>query len=210
MGPPLVTDALVLQRHPPSENFQRLALFSPTEGNLAALQRVVARKSAPEAAPADLFDELHLRLETGRQGTGGAGGLWFVKESRLVARHAGIGRSYDALRLACELSALVVRNPVSDESLAPVYALLRLAFAAFATGVRPDIVAFKGLYCFARDEGYPLKQDWLPTLPSADRETVAGLLARPLADQTAAPAETARLHRRLADYLRAHTELHLD
>lgn len=210
MGPPLATEALVLQRHPPSENFQRLALFSPSEGNLAALQRVVARKSAPEAAPADLFDELQLRLETGRQAAGGAGSLWFVKESRLLTRHAGIGRSYDALRLACELSALVVRNPVPAESLAPVYALLRQAFAAFATGVRPDVVAFKGLYCFARDEGYPLKQDWLPTLPAADRETVAGLLARPLADQTAATTETTRLHRRLADYLRAHTELHLD
>lgn len=210
MGPPLDTQALVLQRHPPSENFQRLALFSPTEGNLVALQRVAARKGSPDSAPADLFDELQLRLETGRQGTGGAGSLWFVKESRLLVRHTGIGRSYEALRLACELAALVVHNPVPQESLEPVHALLRQAFAAFAAGVRPDVTAFKALYCFARDEGYPLKQDWLPTLPAADRETVAGLLALPLAEQTAGPAETARLHRRLTDYLRAHTELHLD
>lgn len=205
MGPPLTTDAIVLQRHPPAENFQRLALFSPTEGNLTALQRVVARKGAPESVPADLFDELQLRLESGRQG----GGLWFVKESRLLVRHAGIGRSYDALRLACELATLVVRNPVPAESLWSVHALLRQTLAAFATGVRPDVAAFKALYCFVRDEGYPLKQQWLPTLPAVDRETVAGLLARPLADQTAAAAEVARLHRRLHDYLRAHTELHL-
>ncbi|MFH1497448.1 MAG: hypothetical protein ABII82_06440 [Verrucomicrobiota bacterium] len=103
-----------------------------------------------------------------------------------------------------------MHNPVPPESLEPVYALLRQAFAAFATGVRPDVVAFKSLYCFARDEGYPLKQDWLPTLPAVDRDTVAGLLAKPLAAQTAGPADTARLHRRLTDYLRAHTELHLD
>ena len=207
MGPPLATDAIVLQRHPPTDTFQRLALFSPTEGNLTALQRL-ARKSAPEAAPADLFDELHLRLETGRHA--GAGGLWFVKESRLTRRHAGIGRSYDALLHASALAGLVARNPVPSESLAPVYALLRQAFAAFATGTRPDVVAFKSLYCFARDEGYPLKQHWLSELPAADRDTVAGLLAKPLADQTAPTADTARLHRRLADYLRGHTELHLD
>lgn len=208
MGPTLTTDAIVLQRHPPSDSFQRLALFSPTEGNLSALQRVVARKSAgSEAAPADLFDELQLRLEQGRQG--GSGGLWFVKESRLVTRHAGIGRSYDALRLACDFATVIVRNPVPAESIATVHELLRLALSAFAGGVRPDVVAFKSLYCLVRDEGYPLKQDWLPTLPAADRATVAGLLAKPLGEQTALAADTARLHRRLLDYLRANTELHL-
>ncbi len=208
MGPPLSTDAIVLQRHPPAENFQRLAIFSPTEGNLTALQRL-ARKSSPETATADLFDELQLRLETGRQSSG-SNGLWFVKESRLTQRHAGIGRSYEALRLASDLATLVARNPVPEESLASVYALLRQALAAFATGVRPDVVAFKGLYCFARDEGYPLKQQWVPTLPTTDRDTVAGLLARPLVEQIAEATDVARLHRRLTDYLRSHTELQLD
>lgn len=205
MSPSLSTDAIVLQRHPPSERFQRLALFSPTEGNLTALQRITTRKNAPEATPADLFDELQLRLETGRQG----GTLWFVKESRLTRRHIGIGRNYEALRFASELAMLVLRNPVSAESLAPVYTLLQQAFAAFGTGTRPDVVAFKSLYCFARDEGYPLKQQWLPTLSTTDRDLVVGLLGKPLIEQTADLINTARLHRGLGDYLSVHTELQL-
>ena len=84
---------------------------------------------------------------------------------------------------------------------------LRTALDAFATGVRPDVVHFKSVYLFAREEGYPLKQHWFPTLPAEDRATVAVLLNRPLAEQTAAPAAVQRLERRLAEYLRGHTEI---
>ena len=122
-------------------------------------------------------------------------------------RHADLGRSYDALRFASALAALVARNPVEEESRAAVTDLLRGALAAFASGARPDIVYFKSVYRFARGEGYPLKQQWFPTLPSADRTTVATLLNRPLAEQTAEAAAVARLQRRLDEYLRGHTEI---
>ena len=65
-----------------------------------------------------------------------------------------------------------------EESRRAVTSLLRTALAALATGARPDIVYLKSLYCFARDEGYPLKQQWFPLLPAADRATVAPLLNR--------------------------------
>jgi hypothetical protein len=91
-----------------------------------------------------------------------------------------------------------------------VASLLRGAFAAFASGVRPEIVYLKSVYRFARDEGYPLKQQWFPTLPPADRASVATLLNKPLAEQTAEPAVVARLQRRLDDYLRGHTEILID
>ena len=129
---------------------------------------------------------------------------------RLLNRATGIGRSYDALRHASAFAALIARNPVPDESRASVAALLRQVFAAFATGARPDIARFKAVYCFARDEGHPLKQQWLPTLPAADRALVADLLNRPLAAQTAEPAKVTRLQLRLEEYLRGHTELLLD
>jgi len=87
---------------------------------------------------------------------------------------------------------------------------VRTAFAAFASGARPDLVSFKSLYCFARDEGYPVKQQWFPTLPSADRESVAALLNRPLSEQLATPSAVERLHRRLEEYLRGHTEILFD
>lgn len=197
----LQTDAFVLLKRPPSDAFQSLSIFSAEHGSLLVMQRIVKKVSA-SAITLDLFDEAALILESSNQGR-----TWFLKEAQLVARHTDLGRSYDTLRLASRLTALIARNTVHEESRAAVAELLRSALAAFAAHTRPDIVYFKSLYRFARDEGYPIKQHWFPTLPSADRADVATLLNRPLIEQTATPAAVLRLELRLEEYLRGHTEI---
>ncbi len=200
----LQTDAFVLLRRPPADTFQFFSVFSPEHGGLFVLQRI-PKKPAPGSQPLDLFDEVSLQLESSNQGQ-----TWFVREARVQERHAAIGRSYDALRFASALAGVVARNPVPEESRLQVGALLRAAFTAFGTSARPDIVFFKGLYCFARDEGYPVKQEWAAALPANDRSQVAVLLNQPLSAQSAPEAEVSRLQRLLEDYLRGHTEVLLD
>ena len=200
-GQPLTTDAIVLLKRPPADTFQSLTLFSPTHGLLLALQRL-PKKSAATAVTLDLFDEAALFLETANQGH-----TWFIKEPRLLTRHPALGRDYETLRHASSLATFVARNPVPEESRARIYTLLRDALAAFAVHQRPDIVYLKSLYRLARDEGHPVKQQWFPTLPAADREIVATLLNQPVATQTTDPATVERLQKRLADYLREHTEI---
>jgi recombinational DNA repair protein (RecF pathway) len=197
----LQTDAFVLLKRPPADAFQSFSVFSPGHGPLLVLQRV-AKKSAATSIALDLFDEVSLLLDSSNQGR-----TWFIKEARLITRHAEIGRSYEALRLASALASLIARNTVDEGSREAVATLLRSALAAFGSNARPDIVYFKSLYRFARDEGYPLKQQWFPTLPAGDREKVITLLNRPLAGQDASPPDVARLQRRLEDYLRGHTEI---
>jgi hypothetical protein len=196
----LTTDAFVLLKRPPADTFQSLTLFSPTHGPLLALQRL-PKKSAATSIALDLFDEAALDLASSNQGQ-----TWFVKEPRLLTRHTGLGRDYETLRHASALAAIVARNPAPAETRARIFALLRTAFAAFASAGRPDIVYFKSLYLLARDEGHPVKQHWFSALAAADRELVATLLNQPVAAQTAAPAIVARLQRHLDDYLRGHTE----
>ena len=203
-GLPLQTDAFVLSKRPPADTFQTFNVFSAEHGALLVLQRL-AKKSAGTAVALDLFDEASLLLESSNQGR-----TWFVKETRLVTRHPDLGRSYETLVAASALASLVARNPVPEESRLAVASLLRTALAALAAGARPDIVYLKSLYCFARDEGYPLKQQWFPLLPAADRATVAPLLTRPLSDQTAPPAVVHALQRDLENYLRGHTDILLD
>lgn len=200
----LQTSGFVLLKRPPAEAFNSFTVFSPEHGSLAVLQRI-PKKSAPTTTALDLFDEAALLVESSNQGR-----TWFVREAQLIARHHAIGRSYEALQLASAFAMLVARNPVDAESRPTVAELLRGALLAFGSGPRADVVYFKSLYRFARDEGYPLKQQWFPTLPAADRAAVATLLNRPLAEQTAAPAAVLRLRRRLEEYLRGHTEILLD
>ncbi|MDB6170392.1 MAG: hypothetical protein JWM88_3256 [Verrucomicrobia bacterium] len=192
----------MLLKGAPTDAFQGFTVFSPEHGALLVQQRL-SRKATSSVA-LDLFDEVSLRLESPNQGQ-----TWFVQEARLLARHPDLGRSYETLRHASAVAALVARNTVHEDSRAQVAALLRQAFASFAAGARPDLVWFKTLYVFARDEGYPVKQEWLPSLPPPMRAQAKHFLATPLAslEMPATQPQIAVLAQRLADYLRGHSDI---
>ena len=202
-GQQLQTTAFILAKQPSgSDAFEQLTVFSAADGVLHCLRRIPQGKAT--ATPLDLFDETELWLESSNQGR-----TWFIKEHRLIQRHDGIGRSYDALLAAAALGALLSRNPVPDESREAVAGLLRSSFTALAAGGRPDIVWLKILYSLLRDEGYPVKQQWWPQLAAADRDHAAHLLNQPLAAQTADAPTVARITHRLEEWVRAETEIRL-
>lgn len=208
-GPTHQTEAHLLARAAHTGDHLVLTCFSPADGLLTALLRV-SRSPKPDTPPApDLFDRLALTLQHGRNSPGE--GPWFVREHRLLARHAAIGRDYPTLAAASRLARLVTRNPGPQDSRAAVDALLTQAFAALTRpGTRPEAVYFKSLYCLSRDEGLPLKQEWLPALPAADRELVVSALNQP-ADSPAVPAaDLVRLTKRLEAYLVAEHDLFID
>lgn len=200
----LTTDVFVLLRRPStSDAFQVISVFSEAQGALLVLQRISKSKRPGSAGVTlDLFSEAGLVLESSNEGR-----TWFVRDARVLRSGAGIGKNYEALKCASEFAALVAQNTVPEESRAKVYALLRQAFEAFAGAPRPDVAYMKCLYCFARDEGYPVRQQWVASLPAAERELVAELLNKPLSEQSAGAEEVAGLRARLEDYLRAHTEI---
>ena len=203
-GQQLQTSAFILSRQPSgSDSFEQLAVFSREHGTLHCLRRVSQGKSTA-STPMDLFDETELSLESTNQGR-----TWFIKEHRLIQRHEGIGRSYEALKAAAAFATLISRNAVPDESREPITDLLRSTFTALGAGGRPDIVWLKALYCFLRDEGYPVKQQWWPQLPGTERDATAQLLNQPLAVQTAAAPAVAKITRRLEEWIKAETEIRL-
>jgi hypothetical protein len=185
-----------------------LTCFSPAEGLLTALLRPT-RKAASAAPTPDLFDRLALELNRARGATDS--GPWFVREHRVLARHSAIGRDYATLAAASRLARVVMRNPVPEDSRAAIDELLARAFAAFArVEARADLVFFKSLYCLARDEGLPLKQQWLPSLPPGDRALVGSALSLPPdAAECPAPADVLRVTKRLEAYLVSEAELTL-
>jgi hypothetical protein len=208
-GPLHQTEAHVLAKAPHTGDHLVLTGFSAADGLFTALLRVPHRPK-PDAAPApDLFDRLAFSLEHGR---GSTGGPWFVREHRLLLRHTTIGRDYEPLAAASRLARVVTKNPGPEDSRAAIDALLTQAFAAFARpAARPDLVYFKSLYLLARDEGLPLKQEWLASLPPGDRITVGAALNLP-SDAADAPlaADVIRLAKRLETYLTAEHDFHLE
>ncbi|HVW21709.1 MAG TPA: hypothetical protein VHC86_10885 [Opitutaceae bacterium] len=201
----LHTEAWVLARRPPAESFQGHALFSAEHGLLQVFVRV-PKSGASKRAVLDLFTEAAVDLESSNQGR-----TWFLREARVLRSAEGIGRSYDALQAASSLAALIARNPPPPEGAAKIAELLRGAFAAFGASAHPAVVLFKSVYRFARDEGYPVPQEWLPSLPADLRAEAERLLRTPLAE-LADPAAGAlpSLQRRLEDYLKGRTDILVD
>lgn len=202
-GQQLQTTAFIIARQSSgSDAFEQLTAFSPEHGSLHLLRRVKPGKTT--GAPLDLFDEAELWLESSSQGR-----TWFIKEHRFIQRHEGIGRSYEALKIASELGMALHRNPVPDESRSAVADLLRTSLDSLAAGGRPDIIWLKALYCLLRDEGYPVKQQWWPDLLPSDQEIAVQLLNQPLAGQTADSTTVARITHRLEEWVSSETEIRL-
>jgi len=203
----LSTQGIVLLKRPPKERFQPLTVFSADHGHLTFWQRMPKSggngKTVKNAtALLDLFDEAEFWAESPNQGQS-----WFIKETRLLHRPSGIAQSYDALRHACDFTTTLARNRVPEEVRDGVMQLLRRSLDAFTQHARPDITHLKALYSFARDEGYPLRQHWLPTLPTTLRTLAKTVLSQPLAAQNPSPETVIALHTHLCHYLRHHTEI---
>ena len=209
-GQQLHTTALVLARQPSgSDSFEQFTVFSAESGLILCLQRLPRPASSSRRAPVsrsegpiDLFDQIEVWLESSNQGR-----TWFIKEHRHLARHTGIGRSYDALKAAAALATLVTRNPVPDDSQERIAALLLQSLGALDQGARADLVWLKSLFCFLRDEGLPVRQHWWQLLPAAEREAATGVLNRAIAEQDPAAPLVATLTRKLEQWTDAETEI---
>jgi hypothetical protein len=195
------TTATVLDRAISGDHWLRLTLFSPEHGVLDTLQRQ-SRRAATTTPPLDLFDEAQFGLETRNEKR-----TWFVRELTLGRRRPGLGASYDALRSACRFGRVLARNPLHDESRGPVYALLHRALDAWETGVRPDAIYFKSLFVLARDEGYPVREEWREQLDADDQGHVDRILQEPGAAQSTDAREIARLTQAMEEYLRQTTAM---
>ena len=161
-GKLLSTEGFVLDRQETGESYRRYQVLSREHGLLLCLKRQ-AVKRAPRSQP-DLFDLAVLELEQPARSKS-----WFIREYRLLKRHSAIGGNYGALRYASEFSRILVKNLEHAESFAGIYRLCVRAFESWEAGVRPEVVFFKCLYVFAREEGYAVKQQWRASLSPANK-----------------------------------------
>ncbi len=165
-------EALVLKTEPSGESFIKLYVLTVESGIFLCMKRV--SKKANSSTIPDLFDTAVILLETSQQGT-----MRFVKEYQLRQRREVIGQNYRSLRSASRLSQLLVANASHMPESKWLFTLTERAFDAFAAGKAPDVVLLKSVYLLLKDEGYPVRESWWPTLRADFRETAKRLLSKP-------------------------------
>ena len=165
-------EALVLKTEPSGESFIKLYVLTVESGIFLCMKRV--SKKANSSTIPDLFDTAVILLETSQQGT-----MRFVKEYQLRQRRDVIGQNYRSLRSASRLSQLLVANASHMPESKWLFTLTERAFDAFAAAKAPDVVLLKSVYLLLKDEGYPVRESWWPTLRADLRETAKRLISKP-------------------------------
>lgn len=198
-GPVETVEGVVLLRDASGETWDRITLFSPDLGILQFLQR---RSKKAGTSNVDLFDRLSVVLERKDGST-----TRFSREIRMLRRLSGLGRRYESLREACQFARILMDNPVHEDSRREVHDLLEQALAAWERGDRDDVIAFKTLFVFARDEGYAVREDWWQRLPPRERAWATCLLNRPTREVELDRDPVATVRESLEHYLRHFTDI---
>ena len=159
----------MLSKKATGESHLRYQIFSVDHGLLLCLKRISSKKT-PKVLP-DLFDRAELDLEKPQSGS-----AWFLNDYRVIKRHNGIARNYKTLLCASEFASALLKNLVHAETFEGLYRLTEVAMQSWEEGLNPTVVLFKSFYLFAREEGYPVKEDWWRNLPPASREQAALIL----------------------------------
>ncbi len=178
-----------------------LRLFAHEMGPIHAWLRVSRGKQGAPALP-DLFDRLDAVMETRNEGR-----TWFLREYVVARRFSGIGNSYRSLRCASRFAALMLKNPIHEEAWSRLFESLEKGFESWEAGAAPEVVYFKMLYLFARDEGFPVREDWWRRLPSRQRAEADQRLHLPLSEQPGSDTAPEKLIENLERWLQGHHEI---
>tara|TARA_B110000858_G_scaffold71414_1_gene82877 strand:+ start:54 stop:668 length:615 start_codon:yes stop_codon:yes gene_type:complete len=195
-------EALVLKTEPSGESFLKLYVLTAESGIFLCMKRI-SKKTNTSITP-DLFDTAVILLETSQQGT-----MRFVKEYQLMQRRDVIGQNYRSLRSASRLSQLLVTNASHMPESEWLFTLTERAFDAFAAGKAPDVVLLKSLYLLLKDEGYPVRESWWPSLRADLQETAKRLLSKPSPAHIDKPEQDTckSIEQHLTQWMRHQTDL---
>jgi hypothetical protein len=197
--PAQTIEGIVLSRVETGENHLRLSVFCGSEGLQVALLRKSRGKSP---SPPDLFDQAELVLQT-TQTTG----LPFIRESRVLAKRRELALRHSRFKVASDLALLYLHNGRHLLEPKPLFNLLEIALSTLCEGGNPEGVFFKALFLFARNEGLPVKESWLPGLTKSDRSIARFALDHPVGVEGKASSELVSLIESLRLWLNSETEL---
>ncbi|MEX2382946.1 MAG: hypothetical protein WD490_11210 [Opitutales bacterium] len=197
-GPYIQCEGFLLRKVRTSEAMEQLSFFTAGKGLLLAYRRL-RKKPGPTAEP-DLFDRIEVVLEGGNS-------TWFIREAHINRRFSGIGNRYSCLVYASRFASALLNNPLHEGHATGHFRNLEPSLAAWERGKRPEVVYFKSLYLFAREEGLPVKEEWWPRLSEPERNRVAELLKHPIDQQVISAEGTENLAKKLEEYLQHHADV---
>jgi recombinational DNA repair protein (RecF pathway) len=156
-----------------TERFSRVQLFSDEAGYLQALRRKSTRRAG--TLQLDLFQSVEVVLE---QKAGYE--LSFLKECNIVLERQTIATHYAAFDCACRFCRAIQLNAGHMEHPESIFQLLAQSLDAWNEKPLPHATLLKALFKLASQEGFPVRERWLPQHNNTEVATIRILLGQPL------------------------------
>lgn len=194
---------LLLRLEASGESYLKMHLLGPEEGLELCLNRVSKKENSEKTKP-DLFDTAEIDLEPSKQGT-----MRFVKDYHLLERRTAIGSSYRRLQRASQFCNLLITNGAHMPDLHALYHLASRSLDAFQDRGTPDIVYLKSLFLLLKEEGFPVREFWWPSLPMELRKQAKQFIEQACPESLSDEEETScqRVIEHLENWIRRETDL---
>ena len=166
---------IVLSTEPAGDRFLCARIFDENNG-LRSAHFPASLKKMAKLVPPDLFDDLECRLNPNRSPSS----IPFVAEYRKVRSFRELARNPNLFLSASKVARFYLQNGSHLLEPAPRLKLLRTALNSFAKARDPKAVLLKLYFCFARDEGLPVRESWFNLLPEILASEARKTLSEPV------------------------------
>ncbi|MEK9773329.1 MAG: hypothetical protein VW576_07150 [Opitutae bacterium] len=193
---------IVLSREPAGERFLRIRIFDQVVGLKTALFSLPGKKSK-KLVPPDLFDDVDCLLKP----TTMQSSIPFVADFQKVCSYRGLAINPLVFLTASQIARFYLINGDHLLEPAPRLNLLRSSLDSFQRAQVPQVVLLKVYFCFARDEGLPVRESWLAGLPQVLTHHTERILGLPVDRATIEVSIINEILDSLRNWMNAETEL---
>jgi len=134
----------------------------------------------------------------------------FVAEYQKARSYRELARNPSHFLSASEIARFYLNNGSHLLDPQPRLELLRTALDSFSRTLVPKVVLLKLYFCFARDEGLPVRESWLSCLPQVLTEETRRALTRPVCEIGLDANRIEELVESIKLWMNAETELRVE
>ena len=196
---------IVLSREQTGDRFLRIHLFDKTAG-LQTVLFSTPPKNSNKMSPPDLFDDLECILKPRKSESS----VPFVSDFQCLKSHREIAIDPQTFITASEIARFYLINGSHLLDPEPRLKLLRSSLSSFARASTPKVVLLKMYYCFARDEGLPVRESWLAGLSQSTCGDTLEILRMPVDQASPDSSKLNDILENLKIWLNAETELRVE
>lgn len=193
---------IVLLRDLAGDRFLRIRIFDHLCG-LKSVLFPLPDKKGKNSSPPDLLDDINCSLKP----TKTLSSIPFVAEFQRVQTYRELASDPEIFLTASQIARFFLNNGEHLLEPAPRLKLLRLSLNSFARAKIPQVVLVKLYYCFARDEGLPVRESWFAGLPKNMAEDTYVILHQPVDQATIELNKVHQIIESLKNWMNSETEL---